>query len=78
MIEGEIKKIRLLQSTPKLFDKTGKELSVHFRVNKIEKQLEIIINRSCKKCLNFKTIGGGGQFCTRCAYVKDWLNKGKQ
>ena len=78
MIEGKIEKIRLFQSSPKIFDKNGKELSVHFRVNKIENQLEIVINRSCNKCLNFKKINGDIEICTKCKYIKGWMDKGKR
>lgn len=78
MIEGKIKKVRLFQSSKKIFDSTGKQLSVHFRMNKEKEQIEIVINRSCNKCLNFKKTVGGMDICTKCTYVKDWLNKGKR
>lgn len=71
-------KIRLLQSMPKLFDSTGKEMSIHFRMNHATKEFEVIVNRACKKCTSFKKIGGGNEICVKCKYIKDWLGLGKR
>lgn len=69
--------LRLLPEKKKIYDKEGHELSVHYRINKIKKELEIITNRSCEKCINFKKAPGDIYICTRCHYEKDWLLKGK-
>jgi len=76
--ETQTIKIRLFQSMPKLFDKTGKEMSIHFRMNNKSKEFEVIVNRSCKKCLNFHKISGGTEICTKCTYLKNWLELGKR
>jgi len=72
-------KIRLLQSMPQLYDKHGHKMSVHFRINHVTKEFEVIINRSCNKCKNFKDILGETKLiCIKCKYQKDWLSDGKR
>lgn len=76
----EIKKfkIRTFESSPKMFDKSGKQLSLHFRMNYKTEELEVIVNKACKKCTTFKKIKGGSEICIKCKYIKDWLGLGKR
>ena len=71
-------KIRLFQSSRKNYDNNGKEQSIHFRMNNKTNEFEIIVNRSCIKCLNFKKTKGGTEICTKCTYLKNWLELGKR
>ena len=76
--EAQNFRVRLFESTPKIFDKSGKQLTIHFRMNNKTNELEVLVNRACKKCTSFKKIKGNTEICIKCKYIKDWLEVGKR
>lgn len=70
-----INDVVIRQSMKELFDKTGKKMSVHTRIK--NGVVEVIINRSCQECTSFHEIGDGTLVCSKCTYLKNWLERGK-
>lgn len=66
--------IEILQSMPKLLDECGNEMNIHYRIK--DEKLQILVNRSCKKCTEFFPIGDGSLICKKCSYHKFWLERG--
>lgn len=67
--------IEIRQSMEQLYDEFGFKMSVHHR--RKGETIEVIINRSCKECTEFRTIPSGSEICIFCKYIKDWLELGK-
>lgn len=66
--------VQVLNSMPKIFDGSGNEMSIHYRIwNGI---VQIIVNRSCQDCEEFGKIGDNTLICKKCTYQKDWVRLG--
>lgn len=66
--------IRIHKSMNNLFDKAGNLMSTHIR-HFSDGTFEVIINRSCEECIDFRSFGNE-TICSKCSYVKGWLEDG--